>query len=900
MVNEYFQKGFTLLFLLICSQFTFAQSGETELQGLIFNAEGAPLQYANVSVRRKGETILLTYQNLINTNKFNISINISNADSIEVEVSHIGYSSQKTTLLVVPDNQYRLQFNLMHNFSELEPVTVTTAPVWQRGDTTFFNVSAHKDGDEKKLQEILPRLPGFKINERGEIFFKGKKVEKIKIDGEELFANDPELLAKTFPIHVIKNLQAIENQSRNELLKGLEAGELVVLNIDLANNILMSLFGNAEAGLGTSGRYQFNPVAFSLAKQLRAGLILNNNNIGNNIKSWNRYKGTDNHLSEAISQMVNTNATPFIYNLADSRYIYNKTFDNRLQINIPFSAKIKFRTDIALANDKINQQENEFINLLSDSQFIQRKVIANKIASFQSVKLSERVNWSINKKTALNLDFMLNTDKSFKSFNNEMLQNDSGYTNKNSVKNNWRVLQMNGDYTFRSNIKKAFELRWQYQHLQLPQFIEGHSPFLFKSFTVPDSSYNNIALSANNLLKSLQVKMAFYLKKGKSKSSYHILYNQKILNRNSSLNIHQLNNNLNAIQIEDLSGSGEYRIQELYTNFTKGFQFLKLPFVTHLELGIVKQSRKEIVFQKKIQPRIFLSLQQRKNYSKALEGEVELAYKQSPPDIFKLNTKMYPYDLLHFKSRQNIFMPERLFNTSYRINVNFKNHSFFNSTLQYQKSFTSYMTRPVHHILYSTSIDSALHHPAEWIAAINSYSFPVLLLGAKINLNNSISRNSLQAGIGNRVNRMAFFSISNSVEALRNWNKKTFIQIKYSYQTSKNILTKRESHSYLGKTINETALLNLKQKLGKSAVATIQVEWVKNEASGLKDASGLFGDFSFKKEFSKSKIGIALTIENISNQKRYRVYNSYTPVYQSLISVPMVPRNAQISLNWSF
>jgi hypothetical protein len=47
-----------------------------------------------------------------------------------------------------------------------------------KGDTIVYNADSFKTGTEKKLEDILKRLPGVEVNADGEIEVEGKKCPK--------------------------------------------------------------------------------------------------------------------------------------------------------------------------------------------------------------------------------------------------------------------------------------------------------------------------------------------------------------------------------------------------------------------------------------------------------------------------------------------------------------------------------------------------------------------------------------------------------------------------------------------------------------------------------------------------------------------------------------------------
>lgn len=894
-------KGLIFFFLLFASYVALGQENIVTVEGTVTSETGEQLKDINISVSRSNPLQLLVYRNTDNSSDFSIKVPCAKPDTFLINVSLSGFYTQTATIYAVPGKTYKFSFLLKVNYIELEKIILSPPPVWKKGDTTFFNIAAFKDGDERKLVDILSKLPGFHINESGDILYKGKKIEKIKIGGEELFADKPDLLARTFPIHVLKNIQTLENQNRNELLKGLVPDDEVILNLDLDKNAVLHLFGDAEAGLGTKNRYKFKPVAFSLKNKIKAGLISNNNNDGDNIKSWMRYKYLGTLFPEAVSKLISTGVTPFINDFNDSRYIHNTTFDNRVQVNIPLSKSLKTNTEFDLIHDKSTQSSYEDIYFYSDSVY-KRKLSNNAGKSiYRFASVNEKIEWTISKKSSLKINAFLLYDNSSRNTNTNFLQGDTTYFLDNLIENKWRSWQADGDYTLRQSDRHALELTWQYSHLRLPQKVSGYSPSLYKDFPLPDSSYSMLFQPINNFFNAFNLKLSYFAKSAKRKAVYNLYYTQKQLYRNSLLQINDKFQASTPVYLNDLSGTGRYSIHELYTEYSNWFSIFNVPLIFIVDLGAIRLSSfNDMIEKTNTQPRISIGIDQKQAYSKISEGEFELKYKQVPPDIYNLSTEVFPNGFASFQSYRNIFLPSRYTEASYHISFSFKNYSILNSYLHYQRNFTSYIIQPTYDILSSTSIDSAVHQSSSTLFSLSTYSFPFLPLSIKVTLNNNISRYGYLSNIGQSLNKMAFISLTNSIELVRNWNKKTFFTLKYTNQLSRNSSSKQAQNPYLNKTINNNVLLSLKQNLGKTAYVILSSEWINNSSTGSKNASGIFMDLDFKKEFPKNRIWLAAKLENITNQSTYRIYNSYSPLYQSLLTIPLIRRNIMISASWSF
>ena len=105
--------------------------------------------------------------------------------------------------------------------------------MWRRGDTTIYTVDSFITGEERKLKDILTKLPGFAIDDEGKLKFKNKEVAKILVEGEDLFADKVGLLMESFPAHVLAEVQAVENDPKNKLLAGMSLENETIINLKL-------------------------------------------------------------------------------------------------------------------------------------------------------------------------------------------------------------------------------------------------------------------------------------------------------------------------------------------------------------------------------------------------------------------------------------------------------------------------------------------------------------------------------------------------------------------------------------------------------------------------------------------------------------------------------------------
>jgi hypothetical protein len=149
-----------------------------------------------------------------------------------------------------------------------------------------YNADSFKTGTERKLEDVLKKLPGVEVNADGEVEVEGKKVTKLMVEGKDFFDGDTKLGVKNIPADAIDKVQVLRNYNENSILKGVENNQdNVAMNIKLKDGKKNFWFGDMTAGggiddKGKSDRYNINPKLFYYSPKYSINIISNFNNIG--------------------------------------------------------------------------------------------------------------------------------------------------------------------------------------------------------------------------------------------------------------------------------------------------------------------------------------------------------------------------------------------------------------------------------------------------------------------------------------------------------------------------------------------------------------------------------------------------------------------------------------------
>ncbi|MDP4989243.1 MAG: carboxypeptidase-like regulatory domain-containing protein, partial [Polaribacter sp.] len=192
-------------------------TAQVKLTGVVKDSIGTPLEMANVIAIDDVSKAIASYG--FSDAKGFYRLDLKNNTSYTVKISYIGFKEISTTIntttVDVVKNFTMTEDNMLDGIN-----IVTKMPVTISGDTISYNADSFKNGTERKLEDVLKKLPGVEVNAAGQIEVEGKVVEKITIDGKDFFSGDTKLATKNIPSNAIDKIQVLRNFSDVSQLSG--------------------------------------------------------------------------------------------------------------------------------------------------------------------------------------------------------------------------------------------------------------------------------------------------------------------------------------------------------------------------------------------------------------------------------------------------------------------------------------------------------------------------------------------------------------------------------------------------------------------------------------------------------------------------------------------------------
>jgi hypothetical protein len=235
-----------------------------------------------VSVILKDQENILAYTISDEYNRFEIQTN--KTGNFEIVFSSISMETQKQDVVISKPNQI-IQKNvyLIYKPIELNEILIKSdKPIVVKKDTIVFTAKEFLNGNERVVEDLLRKIPGITVSDDGVIKIGNQEVEKIMIDGDDMFEKGYKILTKNMPVRPINKVELYQNYSNNKLLKGIENSQKVALNLRLKDDFKRQWFGNAELayGVASENRYEVRTNLMNFGKKNKYYLLKALNNFG--------------------------------------------------------------------------------------------------------------------------------------------------------------------------------------------------------------------------------------------------------------------------------------------------------------------------------------------------------------------------------------------------------------------------------------------------------------------------------------------------------------------------------------------------------------------------------------------------------------------------------------------
>lgn len=333
---------FTLFFIIFFNN-AFSQSGFRITGKIVDTTEKTILVNANIVLLAAKDSMLITSVRSTSEGKFEFN-NISNGQYILL-VSYPKYADFIDKVELSNQDKDLGQVPLLTSFYLMKEIVIknAAAAIRIKGDTTEFTADSFRVNPNADVQELLRKMPGFQVNAKGEITAQGEKVQKVLVDGEEFFSDDPAVVTKNLRADAIEKVQLFDKKSDQAAFTGIEDGERTkTINLTIKEDKKNGFFGKAEAG-SDAGKYNMGKLMLNAFKGKRkiAGYVTTANNQfeGLNWEEARAYGDGGNTVTE-----VGDDGSVMMMFSSDGDYEENKGLPNQQTVGAFYGNKWKNAT----------------------------------------------------------------------------------------------------------------------------------------------------------------------------------------------------------------------------------------------------------------------------------------------------------------------------------------------------------------------------------------------------------------------------------------------------------------------------------------------------------------------------------------------------------------------------
>ena len=358
-----FLKFLLLLILLFTTEVSIAQT----YIGTVKDSANVPLHGANLIAIPDSDDLNMAFS--ISDEKGRYRLNLEKDSSYVIEISYLGY--QKIIDSIIASRDIQKDYTMQASNESLEEVLIKKKmAVVVKEDTTIYRTDIFKTGEERKLREVLNKLPGVEVDREGTITVNGKKVDKLMVDGKTFFTGDSKLAVENIPADAVDEVEVLDNYSEIPFLKGLEDSDKMAMNIKLSEGKKKFAFGDIEVGGGVEDRYSLHPTLFYYSPKTSVNVIGDFNNTGQKSFSMQDYI---NFEGGYLSLMDRPNASS-IYNddfaqfLRNEDFTYNKNEFGAFNIAQEITSDLDLNAYTIISNNKLETLEEYNITYIDEER----------------------------------------------------------------------------------------------------------------------------------------------------------------------------------------------------------------------------------------------------------------------------------------------------------------------------------------------------------------------------------------------------------------------------------------------------------------------------------------------------------------------------------------------------
>jgi len=271
-----------LCFLLLT---TFAQGQITdkgELRGNLSDSSAAKyIEHAIVMLLRPADSVLFKFTRSSSVGAFRFR-SLDTGDYLVI-ITHPAFADYSEIVKVEAGEVSKLNIYMLQKEVALKEFIFKQrkGAIVFKGDTVEYTADSFKTKEFATVEDLLKKLPGMQVDKNGQITAHGEKVQKVLVDGEEFFSDDPTVAIKNLQAIAVDKVQVYDKENDQSQATGISDGKKEkVVNLKLKEEYKKGMFGKVKAAGGLPGWYENEAMinAFKSKRKITGYIIQSNTN----------------------------------------------------------------------------------------------------------------------------------------------------------------------------------------------------------------------------------------------------------------------------------------------------------------------------------------------------------------------------------------------------------------------------------------------------------------------------------------------------------------------------------------------------------------------------------------------------------------------------------------------
>lgn len=354
--------------MVACPLFAQPAMAQQNISGFAKDTQGQPLSFVSVTLHSDSTktSSIKGYAVTDGNGAFNIKAEAKRGWWLVARC--IGYADVKRCISSPADT---VRITMREDSKTLSEVLVkgNYSGVKMHGDTITFDTDHFKTGTEDNVGDVLRRLPGVEVTEKGKVSYAGKGIDRLLVDGKNLFSQGEDgIVVNNMDAGLVKGAEILTDYKEKSIADSLSNRKLQALNIKTSGN--WKVTGNIKAGGGIEDKYDEKSAIIYMNDKLSLTGIVSANNTGSAIFSIDDYL---NNLTQADPRLGNRSYSTHLSKeesqmLYPSQNVYkNNSVLASLTANYQASPKLRIKGNVLFNSSWLNDKTEAEDLYLADS-----------------------------------------------------------------------------------------------------------------------------------------------------------------------------------------------------------------------------------------------------------------------------------------------------------------------------------------------------------------------------------------------------------------------------------------------------------------------------------------------------------------------------------------------------